>query len=530
MTSSRSTSAPEPRTSAPEPPAHEAPAHEAPAPGERALPPEGRGADAAPASSPPRNGLTSSAARAMATLALLVLVPYAHPSLWRLRLLSPLPEGKGLVVVPAPAPSASVGETALVMETTEQAELRQPEEVALPAAAAELMPAAVASEGKPPRSIEDPSGKAMTPFFRALAAVERKAPGSIARVTYFGDSIVASDFVTATLRRKLQKRFGDAGHGFMLMANAWPGYFHNDVVRFAGPGWQVSRVVGPFAKDGLYGLGGVSFRSQGAGVFSRFGTAESGSYGRAVSRFAVDYLKHPEGGRMEVKIDGETREMIDTRADVAASAISTYEVPDGPHALEVRAHGPGVRAFGVWMERDTPGVVLDAIGIQGCRIRFLDKSDDAHFAEQLRARSPSLTVFHYGMNESEDGELFPLDQVESTMKAVLDQVRAALPESSCLLVGPMDRADKKGEVYRSRPVIPKLAAIQRRVAGQVGCGYFDTFGAMGGSGSMGIWVQRGLGGADLAHPSGAGAEVIGRWLYLALMEAYEGWKASAAPP
>jgi len=182
------------------------------------------------------------------------------------------------------------------------------------------------------------------------------------------------------------------------------------------------------------------------------------------------------------------------------------------------------------MARDTPGVVLDAIGSQGCRIRVRDKSDDAQVAEQLRARSSSLTVFQYGMNESEDGELFPLDQVESTMKAVLDQVRAALPESSCLLVGPMDRADKKGEVYRSRPVIPKLAAIQRRVAGQVGCGYFDTFGAMGGSGSMGIWVQRGLGGADLAHPSGAGAEVIGRWLYLALMEAYEGWKASAARP
>ncbi|WP_437808771.1 GDSL-type esterase/lipase family protein [Sorangium sp. So ce1078] len=525
MTSTSSTSAHEPAVH--EPSAREPAVHDAPQPGGRGADPAG-GAGGAPAGSPPRNGLASSAAGALATLALLVLVPYAHPSLSRLRLLTPLPEGEGLVVVPAPAPVASIGETTLVTETTEQAELRQPEEVALPAAAAELVPAAVASEGKPPRPIEDPSGKAMTPFFRALAAVERKVPGSIARISYFGDSIVASDFVTATLRRKLQKRFGDAGHGFMLMANAWPGYFHNDVVRLAVPGWQVSRVVGPFAKDGLYGLGGVSFRSQGAGVFSRFATAETGSYGRAVSRFAVDYLKHPEGGRMEIKIDGETREMIDTRAGETSSAIATYDVPDGPHALEVRAHGPGVRAFGVWMERDTPGVVLDAIGIQGCRIRFLDKSDDAHFAEQLRARNPSLTVFHYGMNESEDGELFPLDQVESTMKAVLEQVTAALPGSSCMLVGPMDRADKKGEVYRSRPVIPKLAAIQRRVAEQVGCGYFDTFGAMGGSGSMGVWVQRGLGGADLAHPSGAGAEVIGRWLYLALMEAYEAWKASAA--
>jgi hypothetical protein len=69
-------------------------------------------------------------------------------------------------------------------------------------------------------------------------------------------------------------------------------------------------------------------------------------------------------------------------------------------------------------------------------------------------------------------------------------------------------------------VVPKLAAIQRQVAAEVGCAYWDTLSAMGGYGSMGIWAQRGLGGADLAHPSGTGADVLGRWIYSALMEGY----------
>jgi lysophospholipase L1-like esterase len=283
--------------------------------------------------------------------------------------------------------------------------------------------------------------------------------------------------------------------------------------------------VGPFAKDGLYGLGGVSFRSEGPGVFSRFATTQSGAFGQKVSKFVLDYLEQPGGGTLEVKIDGHLQETIDTRADAPRSAIKTYAVPDGQHELEVRATSANARAFGVWMERDEPGVVLDAIGIQGCRIRFLDQSDDAHFAEQLRLRDPQLTVFQYGMNESEDGELFPLDQYESTMKAVLSQVKAALPKGACLLVGPLDRAEKKGDGFRSRPVIPKLAAIQRKVAGEVGCGYWDTLGAMGGFGSMATWYQRGLGGADLAHPSSAGAEVLGGWVYLALMEGYEAYLA-----
>jgi len=484
------------------------------------------------ASTPPQNGLVSRTAGALLTLAGLVAVPYLSSHLQRFRVLTPLPDGMALIAPPpAAAPVATVGEARLVIETTEQSELRQPDEVPLPAAARELMPAAV-DEQKPPRTLEDPSGHALDPFFAALLAVDRKEKGSIARVTYFGDSIVASDFVTATLRRRLQKRFGDAGHGFMLMANAWPGYFHNDVVRFAAPGWTVSRVVGPFSRDGLYGLGGVSFRSEGPGVFSRFATTTSGTFGRSVSRFVLDYLEQPGGGSIGIKIDGEARETIDTRADAPRSALKSWSVPDGGHELEVRALGANVRAFGVWMERDEPGAVLDAIGIQGCRIRFLDQSDDAHFAEQLQLRDPSLTVFEYGMNESEDGELYPLDQYEQTMKAVLQQVKAALPRSACLLVGPLDRSEKKGDGFRSRPVIPKLAAIQRKVAGEVGCGYWDTLGAMGGFGAMAIWYQRGLGGADLAHPSSAGAELLGNWVYQALMEGYEAYKArpAATPP
>ena len=480
------------------------------------------------------NGLRSTAAVAMITTAVLVAIPYGVPSLWRFRLLTPLPEGAGLVTVPPPAagaaaPSASVGETALVIETTEQSELRQPEEAAaLPPEAAAVLPKA-AAEGKPPASIEDPSGRALDAFFGRLAAAERKEPKAIARITYYGDSIVATDHVTGTMRRKFQRRFGDAGHGFVLMANAWPGYFHNDILRFASPGWKVSRVVGPFAKDGLYGLGGVSFRSDGPGLFSRFGTMKTGSFGRAVSKFVVSYLEHPLGGEVEIRLDGAVKETLSTRADEARSVWKTYELPDGPHELEVRIQSAGVRAFGVWMERDEPGVVLDSIGIQGCRIRFLDQSDDAHWAEQLRRRDPSLTIFHYGLNEAEDGELYPLDQYEATMKAVLVQAKGALPNGSCMLIGPLDRADKRGDRYSSRPVVPKLAAIQRKVAGEVGCAYWDTLTAMGGFGSMGPWVQRGLGAADLAHPSSAGAEVLGNWIYLALMEAYEAYKAKGAP-
>ncbi len=83
---------------------------------------------------------------ALATLLVLVAIPYFHPALERFRLLTPLPEGQGLVAVaPATAPVASVGEAALATETTQQTELSQPEEVTLPPAAAEIVEPAATS-------------------------------------------------------------------------------------------------------------------------------------------------------------------------------------------------------------------------------------------------------------------------------------------------------------------------------------------------------------------------------------------------
>jgi lysophospholipase L1-like esterase len=180
------------------------------------------------------------------------------------------------------------------------------------------------------------------------------------------------------------------------------------------------------------------------------------------------------------------------------------------------------------LERSGPGVVVDAVGIIGCRLRFLDKIDDAHWKDELSRRDPSLIAFTYGANESGDAFAYPMDKYEETARAVLKQAKDDLPNASCLLVGPMDAADKKGDSFSTRPVIPAINEIQRKLAKELGCGFFDTWSAMGGYGSMGVWIQRGLGGADLVHPTSTGAEVIGGWVHKALMEGYAGWKAKQA--
>lgn len=480
-----------------------------------------------------REALFSKPTFAVLTVLVLVGAAYLVPGADRLHLLSPKPVEMPSAPAASDSAAAPVGEVQLVDETRDRPELAVPDENVVPEETPGLppLPPAIKTK-KPPVPIVDPSGKALDPFFDKLIAVERKQEGAIARIVHYGDSLLAVDFVTGTLRRKLQERFGDAGHGYMPVANPWPGYFHNDVFRRASSEWMVSRIVGPFAADGLYGLGGVSFKGFNKAAWAEYGTTDEGEFGRAVSRFGVQYLEQPKGGIIEVQVDKGEIVTIDTSGEAPKLREHVIEVPDGPHHFKLQvAKGP-VRAFGTWMERDVPGVVLDSVGIQGARLRFLDQSDDAHYAEALRMRNPTLIVFEFGLNESADGFAYPMDRYRETSLAVMKQIRKAIPETACFVVAPNDVARKQGTAVVSRRVMPHLVKIQREVAAEVGCAFFNTYEAMGGAGSMPTWVARGLGQPDLTHPTTVGADVIGTWIYQALMDAYEPYrqKHAGAPP
>lgn len=432
---------------------------------------------------------------------------------------------------PDAPPSLEEGEAELSAESRSLPAMATPSEAAPTTARGPIggqdapldLPAIAAEE--PPVELIDPGSQSLDHFFAALAKTQSKRDRAITRVAHFGDSIVVSDYVSGTLRRLFQETFGDAGHGYMLIANPWPAYFHNDVFRFATKGFRVSRIVGPTVKDGLYGLGGVTFSAT-SGVIAQFGTAPKGDLGRNVSRFSLSYLARPFGGQFELRVDGETRAEVDTLASSPEVRRVEVAVPDGPHQFEMRMRSGETRSFGVVLERDGPGVVWDALGVQGARIRFLDKQNDAHFADELRWRNPNLVVYQFGANESGDGYAYPMDEYFVTMKAVIEQQQKALPQSSCLIIGAMDRARHVDGVTSSMKIIQLIIEQQEKAARELGCAYFDTYRAMGGWGSMPAWVRRGLGQADMTHPTGVGAIRIGGWIFRALMKRYDQYLAT----
>jgi lysophospholipase L1-like esterase len=363
--------------------------------------------------------------------------------------------------------------------------------------------------------IENPD--ALAHYFDRLTLTDLKLPGAITRAGQWGDSVLGGDGLTHALRKRLQARFGDAGHGFHALSRYSIGYLHRGVRFQDRGGWRSCEIIFRCRPDERYGYGGVHSSSSG-GAQSMWQTAKDGP-GDRVSRFELWYAKARDGGRFELKIDGEVADVINTRADAPSDEVEVFEVADGPHSFELRATGGGAaRGYGVVLERDVPGVVWDELSLIGSFTQRLDYQNADHLAWQLRRRGVDLMVFMFGGNDLET-EMRPYEQEYGR---VLRKFRRGRPEASCMVMSLIDHGVRSEGVVRTRPIVPRLVAAQRKVALAEGCAFFDTFHAMGGLNSIARWLRARpqLAAPDYSHPTHAGQGVIATLLYRALMHEY----------
>jgi lysophospholipase L1-like esterase len=405
--------------------------------------------------------------------------------------------------------------------------------VALGAPAAAETPAPASQDvglgklGARGQPLEDPSGAALASFYTALRAAEAK-PG-VVRVFHYGDSAIVVDTITGAIRRRLQARFGDGGHGFVAVGRPWKWYRHLDVRHGCNEVWTLRRVTKPKGTDGRFGMGGISAHTALGGADAWFATAAKGSVGGRVSRFEILYLRQPRGGRLKLELDGKPLAPLDTAGAQLESAVHTVRTTDGPHKLSLETAGGGeVRLFGVALERDR-GLVYDSLGINGARVKNLLNFEPQHLQEQYRVRPPHLVVINFGTNETDDSPN-PGDAYKRGLQAVLARVRQAGPGSSCLVMSLPDRANKRGaeETNGSMASVPRLVKLQREAAAASGCAFWSTFDAMGGAGSMRRWANAHLSG-DSTHLTTKGAEAIADLFVRALVADYEAFKRRAAP-
>lgn len=355
---------------------------------------------------------------------------------------------------------------------------------------------------------------ALDAFYRAAREAKRGKLGRALRVSWYGDSVIATDAVPAGLRARLQEELGNGGPGFVYVVPPHRFCGHEAITRAQGGAWNVHAITAGVIPDGMYGVGGSTAETDGGRATIKLVTGTA-------SQVELYYLAQPRGGSVAITADGKPLATVDTRGATRQPGFASASVAAGAQKFDFAARGR-VRLFGVSLE-NASGAVVDNLGVVSVNLKSFDANKAEHFQAELKHRGADLVMLMIGANEAEwlnPGDRDTRDYATRYGK-LLAQVRAAVPEASCLVVSPTDQAEARDGTYVSRPVMPMLIDAQRTAAHEAGCAFYSTYGWMGGQGSAAKWFRRGMVGTDFQHLSRKGADALVDGLFRTLVAGYQ---------
>jgi hypothetical protein len=358
--------------------------------------------------------------------------------------------------------------------------------------------------------------------------------------------------MTSRIRHTFQARFGDAGRGLVAAGRPPARHYYQRDVRYGASGkWKAA--VGGHRDPEPFGIAGLRVYGEKKGAQLWVETCEDCPAGKTTAQFEILYLAAPARGTLKYRVDDQPWQVLSTKTEAIEPphpARQVIAVPDGPHKLTLEHAGGGVvDLFGIVLERNRPGVIVDSLGVVGRRLGSLRSWDWSIIGEQLAVRDPRLVVLQYGTNESDDPDL-DLEALAKYYDDTILRIRAAAPTASIVILGPPDvgtrelgkRCDRMkppadGSVilecqWRTPSVLREIVAVEHAAAVRNKVVFFDTFAAMGGGDKMDGWflAEPKLAYRDRVHFTDLGYQTWADALSGALLAEYDRWRRIQAPP
>lgn len=369
---------------------------------------------------------------------------------------------------------------------------------------------------------------ALDAWFQALAAAEDGEPGRVVRALHWGDSTIAADGFSSTVRQRLAARFGDGGPGFLAVHvdPAWS--LRPGVLRTNEGEWQSHNITFGGTETSRYGLAGV-VSSAATPASVTLGGLKLGNSRQPLARFDIFYQTQPGGGTLNAKARGAGGFSQATASEKLRDAYREIKSPNGSSTLYLETSGDGpVTVYGVALETAGPGTTWEAFGVAGSSIGSLTRQSKAHLSAQVARRDPDLLVYMTGGNEvgypslsTGEGEKY-----REAYTIALAKLHAGAPDASCLVLGPLDQAVRERGTVKSKPMLTRMIQIQREVALEQGCAFWDTRASMGGEGGFSRFLNHEprYAWTDLMHLTAEGLDLVGQSFSDAVLLAYDTWR------
>lgn len=385
-------------------------------------------------------------------------------------------------------------------------------------------------------------------FFHALEAVRNSK--ALIHILHYGDSQLEGDRISSVIRQKFQENemFSGCGPGLIPVRGTIQGRI--GFSQSNSGNWREYEVGGK-SDHRHYGLMGSYFmftphpaktteadstRKDSVAVapdsipasaptawfkITRYGAAPG--LLQAARRARV--LMYSHGHPFELKVSVNGAESATEQITTAGLLERSYPVNGGFNSILVEVTGrQSPEVYGVCLECES-GVMVDNIPLRSAMFANFSMMETQALAKQISDFNVSLVILQFGINvvKNESGNY---KYYEDIIYNNIMSLMAAAPDVSILVIGLSDMARKEGTGMASYPNIEKIRDAQRNAAFRAGAGFWDLYEAMGGKNSMISWVLNDPPQAekDYTHFNPAGARVVGKMIYDALMEEYYRYK------
>ena len=362
-------------------------------------------------------------------------------------------------------------------------------------------------------------------FFAKLSIL--RTSNKVVRVLHYGDSQIEGDRVTSELRNQMQSRFGGLGPGLISVVpptrqhtnfrlsytGDWNRYsFQSGELNHTR--WGVLFSFARFTEPGeiLENEPEVSFtlQSRAAGYSSsrRFRNA----------RLFFGFQERPV--YIELNRLGQVLEADMFPLDNKLNVMQ-YSWKEPVNNLTVRMKGtnsPDVYALAL---DDLWGVAVDNIPLRGSSGLEFTRADTAFLRKMYSEFNTGMILLQFGVNVVPH-IVSDYNYYEYGLFRQLTFLKKINPGVPIIVLGVSDMSMMDGGTYKSYPNIELIRNAQKNAAIRAGCGFWDTYEAMGGENSMAAWAfaEPPLAQKDFTHFSYRGSMIIGQMIWNTLLHEY----------
>lgn len=349
-------------------------------------------------------------------------------------------------------------------------------------------------------------------FFAALDAAKRRE--GVVRILHYGDSQIENDHISSDIRRGLQAEFGGSGYGQIPLYSLSDA---NGVKLTYNSEWKKQNTFSRTQSEpyplALSRLVAENDSTDGApfevGVtFARKPTSKLAFLLRSPQRESFLRVSTANGEPIDVSV-AQSEDL--QRIEIPVERLSRS------FTLEV---GKGVELYSMNISQPY-GVYVDNIPVRGRSSMGIRASDVGLMRQMADSLGVKMVIIQFGVNAVQGIERANYNSYKRELESQIRYLKQIVPDVLIVIVGVSDSSKKKGVGYETNPNVFKLIEVQRAVALENGCVFWNLFQAMGGNNSMPSWVEKSLAKKDYVHFNAKGAQLVAKMFLDALTREYK---------